>query len=53
MTTESMVERTWTEDMDQLHYHLDPFTRKITRRLEEMNLKIIVFHRLEKKNMFE
>ena len=31
----------WVEDMGQFLYHLDPNTRKITRRLEKLQLKII------------
>ena len=41
MTTKSMVESTWAEDMGQFLYHLDLDTRKITRRLEKLQLKII------------
>ena len=41
MTTQSMVESTWAEDMGQFLYHPDPDTRKITRSLEKMKLKII------------
>ena len=35
MTTKSMVESAWAEDMGQFLYHLDPNTRKITRSLEK------------------
>ena len=41
MMTKSMVESTCAEDMGQFLYHLDPDTRKITRRLEKIKLKII------------
>ena len=41
MTTKSMDENAWVEDMGQFLYHLDPDTRKITRRLEKIKLKII------------
>ena len=41
MMTKSMVESTWAEDMGQFLYHLDPDTRKITRSLDKMELKII------------
>ena len=47
MTTKSMVENTWAEDMGQFLYHRDPEKRKITRKLEKLQLKIIVFHRLK------
>ena len=36
-----MVESTWAEDMRQFLDQLDPDTRKITRRLEKIKLKII------------
>ena len=38
MTTKSMVESAWTEDMGQFLYHLDPDTRKITKRLEKITI---------------
>ena len=41
MTTKSMVESTWVEDMGQFLYHLDPGTRKIARRLEKLQFKIM------------
>ena len=41
MTTKSMVESSWTEDMGQFLYHLDPDTRKITKRLEKIKSKKI------------
>ena len=41
LTIKSMVESPWTEDMGQFLYHLDPDTRKITRRLERIKFKII------------
>ena len=41
MTIKSMVESTWAEVMGQFLYHLDPNTRKITRSLEKIKLKII------------
>ena len=37
----SMVETAWTEDMGRFLYHLDSDTRKITRKLKELPLKII------------
>ena len=37
----SMVESAWAEDMGQFLYHLDPNTRKITKRLEKIKLKTI------------
>ena len=40
ITTKSMVESAWAEDMGQFLYHLDPNTRKI-RSLEKIKLKII------------
>ena len=36
MTTKSMVESAWAEDMGQFFYHLDPDRRKITRRFEKI-----------------
>ena len=39
--TKSMVESAWAEDMGQFLYHLDPNTRKITRKLEKLQMKII------------
>ena len=39
MTTKSMVKSAWAEDMGQFLYHLDPDTRKITRRLEKLQLR--------------
>ena len=41
MTTKSMVESAWAEDIGQFLYYLDPDTRKITRRLEKIKLKIM------------
>ena len=41
MTNKCMVERTWAEDMEQFLCHLDPDTRKITRGLEKIELRII------------
>ena len=41
MTTKSMVESAWAEDMGQFFYHLDPDSRKTTSRLEKLQLKII------------
>ena len=41
MMTENIVKSIWAEDMGQFLYHLDPNTRKITRRLEKLQLKII------------
>ena len=41
MMAKSMVESTWAEDMGQFLCYLDPDTRKITRRLEKLHLKII------------
>ena len=42
MMTKSIVESSWAEDMGQFFfYYLDPYTRKITRRLEKLQLKII------------
>ena len=41
MTTKSIVESAWVEDMGQFLYHLDPDTRKITRKLEKIKAKII------------
>ena len=35
MTTKSMVESTWAEDMEQFLYHQDPDSRKI-RSLEKI-----------------
>ena len=35
MTTKSMVERIWAEDMGQFLDHLDPDIRKITRSLKK------------------
>ena len=32
----------WAEDMGQFLYHLDPNTKKITRSLEKIKLKISV-----------
>ena len=40
MTTKSIVESAWAEDMGQFPFHLDPDTRKITRRLEKIKLEI-------------
>ena len=39
MKTKSMVESAWAEDMEQLLYHLDPDTRKITRIFEKLQIK--------------
>ena len=36
-----MTKSAWTEDMGQFLYYLDPDTRKITRQLEKIKLKII------------
>ena len=41
MTTRSVIESTWAEDMGQFLYHLDSDTVKTTRTLEKMKLKII------------
>ena len=41
MTTKRMVESAGTENMGQFIYDLDPDTRKISRSLEKMKLKII------------
>ena len=41
MTTKSIVESPWAEDMGQFLYHLNPDTRKITRSLVKAKLKII------------
>ena len=41
MTTKSMVESAYAEDMGQFLYHLDPDTRKITGSLEKRKLKMI------------
>ena len=41
MMTKSMIESDWAEDMGQFLYHLDPDTKKITRSLEKIKLKII------------
>ena len=41
MTTKSMVESAWAEDMGQFLNHLGPDSRKIARRLEKLLLKII------------
>ena len=43
MTTKSMVESTRAEDMGQFLYHFDPDTKKkkITKRLEKLQLKMI------------
>ena len=40
MTIKNMVEITWAEDLGQFLYHLDPDTRKITRRLKKLQLKM-------------
>ena len=39
MTTKSVVESAWAEDVRPFLCHLDPDTRKITRRLEKIELK--------------
>ena len=44
MTSESMVESTGIEELGQFLYHLDTDTRKMTRSLEKLPLKIVVFH---------
>ena len=46
--TKLSTESAWAEDMGQFLYYLDPNTRKITRRREKLQLKMInkVFHRL-------
>ena len=36
MTTKSMVESVWADDIGQSLYHLDPDNRKITRCLEKI-----------------
>ena len=36
MTTKSMVESAWAEDMGQFLYHLDPKRRKITRSFDKI-----------------
>ena len=41
MMTKSMVESTWAEGMGQFLYHMDPDSRKITRNLEKLQLKIM------------
>ena len=41
MSTKSTVESAWAENMGQFIYHIDPDTRKITRRLEKVQLKMI------------
>ena len=41
MTTKSMVKSAWAGNMGQFLYHLDSNTRKLTRRLVKMKLKII------------
>ena len=41
MITKSMIESAWAEDTGQFLYHLDSDTRKITRSLEKIKLKII------------
>ena len=41
MMTKSMVESAWGENKGQFLDHLDPDTRKITRILEKIKLKII------------
>ena len=41
MTTKIMVESAWAEDMGQFRYHLDLDTRKISRILEKIKLKMI------------
>ena len=40
MTTKSMIENTWAEDMGQFLYQLNPDTIKITR-LKKLQLRII------------
>ena len=53
MTTKSMVEIAWAEDMGQFLYHQDPETRKIKRSLEKIKeKKKTVFHRLLQ-NLFD
>ena len=37
----SMIESAWAEDMGQFLYHLDSDTRKITKTLEKIKLKMI------------
>ena len=39
--TKTMVENSWAENMGHFLYHLDPDTRKITRRLEKLQLRIM------------
>ena len=41
MTIKSMVDSDWAEDIGQFFYHQDPNTRKITRRFEKLQLKMI------------
>ncbi len=41
ITTKSMVESAWAEDMGQFLYHLDLDTRKIPKRHGKLQLKII------------
>ena len=41
MMAKSKVENAWAKDMGQFLYQLDPNTRKITRRLEKLQLQII------------
>ena len=44
MTIKSMVESYWAEDMGHFLYHRDLDTRKITRSLKNLLLKIINKH---------
>ena len=41
MMTKNIVESARAEDMGQFPFNLDPGTRKITRSLDKMKLKII------------
>ena len=41
MMIKSKVESVWVENMGQFLYYLDPNTRKLTRTLEKIKLKII------------
>ena len=36
-----MVENAWAEDMGTFIYYIDPGTRKITKRFEKLQLKMI------------
>ena len=41
MMIKSVIKSTWAEDMGQFLYHTDPNSRKISRRLEKLQLKMI------------